>query len=145
MALDQWMAHAADHGVAGQELHHFFGVGHVAFHAQGQGFDALQNQPRAVRAQAGAKVAQAFAPRAQQEGAHGAFFAEHHVVKAFVALGELGELAAFFPVKTAAVHHDAANHRAVAAQEFGGGVVDQISAQLERFDEVRRGEGGVDQ
>ncbi len=79
-------------GLAGQELHHLFGVAHVAFHAQRQGLNALQDQPGAVRAQAGAKVAQALAARAQQEGAPVAFFGEHHVVKAVVGLGSAREI-----------------------------------------------------
>ena len=87
-------------------------------------------------------------PHTQQKGAHGALFGEHHVVKAIVGLGQFGKFASGFgaiPVKTAAVHHDAAHHCAVPAQELGGRVVDQVSPLVERFDEVGGGEGGVHQ
>jgi hypothetical protein len=40
-----------------------------------------------MRAHAGTKVAQAFAARAQQEGAYGAFFAKNHIMKACAGLG----------------------------------------------------------
>ena len=131
--------------MAGEELHHLFGVGHVAVHAQRERFDALQDQPGAVGREAGAEIAQAFAARAQQEGADRAFFAEHHVVKAFVGLGQLGEFARFFPVETAAVDQHAADHGAVAAQELGGRVVNDVGTKVEGLDQVRRGEGGVHQ
>ena len=98
-----------------------------------------------MRAHAGAEVAQAFAAGAQQKGAHGAFFAEDHVVKAGVGLGELGKLARCFPVKRAAIHHQPADHRAVTAEKLGGRVVDQVSAQVERFDQPRRGQRRVHQ
>jgi adenosine deaminase len=87
------VAHAGHHRMAGQKLDHFFGVAGMARHAQGQRLHALQNQPGGVRAHASAKVAQPLAPRPQQEGAHRAFFAEHHVVKARIHLAQLGKLA----------------------------------------------------
>ncbi|MNT50093.1 hypothetical protein D3C72_1869940 [compost metagenome] len=73
-----------------------------------------------MRAHAGAEIAQAFAARAQQEGAHRALFGEHHVVKAVVGLGQFGKAPALFPVEAAAIHDDAANHRAMAREELGG-------------------------
>ena len=131
------VAHAAHQRVLGQKLHHRLRVAHVPRHAQGQGFDALQNQPSGVRAHARAKVAQALAPRTQQKRTHRGFFGKHHVVKASVRLGEFGEFVIRSPVKTAAVNHHTANHRAVATQKFGGGVHHQISAQLQGFHQPR--------
>ena len=147
MALQQRVADARHERLAGQELDHLLGVAHVALHAQRQRLDALQDQPGGVRAHAGAEVAQAFAPRAQQEGADGGFLGEHHVVEAVVGLAQLGEFAAAerVPVEAAAVHHHAADHRAVAAQELGGRVVDQVGAVLERLHQPGRGEGRVHQ
>ncbi len=95
--------------------------------------------------QAGAEIAQAFAAGAQQERRDGAFLGEHHAVKALVRLGEFGEAARGLEVEGAAVHQYAADRRAVAAEEFGGRVIDEVGAVLERFEQVRRGEGGVDQ
>ena len=94
VGLQQRVADAGHEGVAGQELDHLGGVVHVPRHAQAQRLDALQHQPGRMRAQAGAEVAQAFAPGAQQEGAHGGLVGEHHVVEAVVGLGQFGELAA---------------------------------------------------
>ena len=108
------VTHARHQRVRGQKLNHFFGVAHVAGHAQRQGFDALQDEPGGVRAHAGAEVAQAFAAGAQQKGAHGAFFAEDHVVKAGVGLGEFGKLARGIPIKRAAIDHQPADDRTVA-------------------------------
>jgi hypothetical protein len=84
----------------------------------------------------------------QQEGPHRAFLGEHHVVEALIGLGELGELACrarAFPVEAAAIDHNAADHRAVAGQEFGRRVVDQVCAVVEGLDQPGRGEGGVHQ
>ena len=145
MRFDERMPNAADHGVCSQKRHHFFGVAHVSVHAQRQGFDALQNQPCAVWAQTCAKVAQTFAARTQQECAHGALFAEHHVVKTFVALREFRKFPTALPIEAATIDHDAANHRAVTAQKFGGRVVDQIGPPSQRLNQVGRGEGGVHQ
>ena len=128
VAIQHGVAHTADQRVSRQKLDHFGGVFHVAGHAQGQGFDALQNQPGGVRAHASAKVAQAFAPGAQQKGTHGALFAEDHVVKAFISLAQFGELARFVPVKAAAIDHHTAHHRAVTRQKFGGRVINQIGS-----------------
>eukprot|EP01136_Pigoraptor_vietnamica_P015579 Opistho-1_new@58924 len=143
--LQHRVADARHQRVAGEKSHDFFGVGHVARHAQRQGLYALQDQPGGVRAHAGAEVAQAFAARAQQKGAHRAFLGEHHVVKAVVGLAQLGEFAGLVPVETAAIDHDAANHRAVAAQKLCRRVIHDVSAVLERLDEPGRGQGGVHQ
>ena len=145
MALQQGVAHPADQRVRRQKLDHFGRVLHVPGHAQRQGLDALQNQPSGVRAHAGTKVAQALAPGAQQEGTHGALFTEDHVVKAFIGLAQFGKLARFVPVKAAAIDHHAAHHRAVARQELGGRVVDQIGPVVKGLDQPGRGEGGIDQ
>ena len=114
MAGQHRVAHARHQRVRGQKLNHFFGVAHVAGHAQRQSLNPLQDQPGGVRAHAGAEVAQAFTAGAQQKGAHGAFFAEDHVVKAGVGLGELGKLARGIPIKRAAIHHQPADDRTVA-------------------------------
>jgi hypothetical protein len=59
---------AGDGLVLGQVGDGLARVGDVAFHAQRQGFDALQQLEGGHRAHAGAEVAQALAPGAQQEG-----------------------------------------------------------------------------
>ena len=70
MALELGIADAARPSVvAGEEGDDLARVLDVARHAQRQRLDALQDQPGGVRAHAGAEVAQALAPRAQQERA----------------------------------------------------------------------------
>ena len=62
-----------------------------------------------------------------------------------VGLGEAGELLDVLrPLEPAAVDDDAADDRAVAAEELGGRVDDDVGAVLERADEVRRRDRVVD-
>ncbi len=66
-------------------------------------------------------------------------------MEALVGLGQLGEFAGGFPVERAGVHQQAADGDAVAAEELGGGVVEQVCTQLERPHEVRCSEGRIQQ
>ena len=137
MAVQHGVTDAAHKRLANQELHYFFSIAHMPRHAQAQRLYALQNKPGGVRTHAGTKVAQAFAPRAQQESTHGAFLAEIHAMKSIVRCSQLGKLATacigLGPVKTATVDHHAAYHGAVATQKFGGGVINQIGSQAQRL------------
>ena len=54
------------------------------------------------------------------------------------------ELARCFPVKGPAVDQRTANRNAVAAQELGDRMHDDVGTMLERLEEVRRGKGVVD-
>ena len=131
-----------------EKLHHPGGVAHVPIHPQRQRFDALQNQPRGMRTHAGAEIAQALAARAQQESAHRRFLAEDHVVEAFVGRRKFGKTSrgeSALPVETAAVHDHAADDGAVPGKELGGGVVDQVGAQIQRLHQVRRCQRRIDQ
>ena len=139
------VADGRDQRLRGEELHHLARVLDVARHAQRQRLDALQHQPRGVRAHAGAEVAQALAARAQQEGAVGALLAEHHAVEALVGLVEFGESRGLAPVEAPAVDQHATDHRAVAAEELGRRVEDQVGAVLERLHQPGRREGRVDE
>jgi hypothetical protein len=80
------------------------------------------------------------------EGAHRGFLGEHHVVKAVVGcrsargtwpLRDRGSQSKLPPSTTTPAHH-----RAVAAQELGGRVVDQIGAQRSGF--ISQGEVSVE-
>ena len=133
VALQQRVPDPRHQRLTAEERHHLLGIAHMARHAQRQGLNALQDQPGRVRTQAGAKVAQALAPCPQQKGAHGGLLGEHHVVKAFIRGAELGKAVRGTPVERAAVDHDTANHGAVAAQELGGRVVDQVGTMVKRF------------
>ena len=136
---------AGHHRVRGEKLDDAPGVVHMPSHAQRQRLDALQDQPGGVRAHAGAEVAQALAPGAQQEGTDGAFLSKAHAVEAGVRFGQLRKTARGVPVELAAVHQHATHHRAVTAQKLGGRVVHQVSAMLKRLHQPGRGEGAVHQ
>ncbi len=76
------------------------------------------------------KISHAECGLTQQEGSHGAFLAEVHVVKALIGCGQFGKLAArgmgSSPIKTTAIHYQPTDHCAVPAQKLGGRVVNQI-------------------
>jgi len=131
--------------VGNEEIHQLAGVFHMALHAQGQGFDALQDLEGVHGAHAGAEVAQAFASGPQQEGGDGGFLGEVHAVEAVVGLGQGGEFTRGFPIEIARIHQHAADSGAVAAEELGGGVEDQVGAVLEGLQQVGAGEGGIHQ
>lgn len=57
--------------------------------------------------------------------------------------GDVAVLAAGLPVELAAVHDDAAQRGAVAADELGSGVDDDVSAMLDGTDQVRGAEGVI--
>ena len=89
----------------------------VPRHAQRQRLDALQDLERRERRHARAEIADAFAPRAQQERRGRRFLGEHHVVEARIRLGQRRELAARsrrVPVEAPGIDEHAADHDAVA-------------------------------
>src|SRR6187402_913889 len=92
-----------------------------------------------------AEITQAFAAGAQQERRDRALFGEDHAVKAVVGFGEFRKERARGEVECSAVDQYAPYGRAVAAQEFGGGVVDKVGAVIERTQQIGRGEGGIHQ
>ena len=61
-----------------------------------------------------------------------------------VGVSNVAELTACLPVELAAVHDDAAQRGAVAADELGGGMDDDICAVLNGTDQVRGAEGIID-
>ena len=121
----------------------------MALHAQRQGLDALQDLESGHRRHASAEIANALAPRAQQERGSRRFLGEYHVVKARVRLGQRRELAGAgtrpVPIEPAAVDQQPADHHAVTGQKLGRRVVDQVRAVFERPHQIRRGERRIDQ
>ena len=119
----------------------------MPFHAHWQRLDALQYLPCSRCRHAGTEVAQAFAAAAQQEGRRGRFLGEHHVVKAVIRCGKRREVFTrqfTEPVKPAAIHQQPADHHAVPLQKFGCGMKHDVGAVLERADQIRRGQRGVE-
>ena len=127
-----------------QELHDLLGVLVVAVQAQRQGLGALQQQPGVERADAGTGVTQDDGADVGNKGGGAGSVHEANAVIAGVRLGESRELAAGLPVELAGIDDDAAQGGAVAADELGGGVNNNVSAVLNGADQVRGAEGVVD-
>ena len=131
-------------GVVLQKLHDLLGVLDVAVQPQGQGLDALEQQEGVEGRDGRAGVTQQNRPDVGHEGSGTGGVHEAHAVVAGVRLGDGGILAAGLPVEGAAVHDDTAQAGAVAADELGGGVDDDVSAVLQGPDQVGGAEGVVD-
>jgi hypothetical protein len=85
-----------------------------------------------------------FAAGAQQEGAVGAFFAEHHAVEAGVGLVQFGKRPER-PVEGPLSTSTPPTTVPWPAQELGGRVEDQVGAVVEGLHQPGRGEGAVHQ
>ena len=122
-------------------------VGAVFLHAQRQGFDALQEEPRVVRREAGTEIAQRDGAHAQDEGQWSErgrkVVAPAESVVAVVRI-IIERVLSCPPREAAAVHHQTANAGAVAADPLGQRMNHDIGPEIERFGQIRRGEGGVD-
>ena len=145
MIFQRGMQHPLDRLVGGERFEHRERVAHVAFHADAQRLDALQQLERVGRRQAGAEIAQALGARAHDEGGLAELLVEDDAVIAGIGLGELGKFAGGVPVEPAAIDDDAADRDAVAADPFGRGVHHEVGAELDRAAEERRRKGVVDQ
>ena len=130
------IAHPLDRRVALQVFGGGQGVFAMAFHAQRQGFDALQGDPGIVGREAGAEVAQRAGAHAQDVGERrergGQIVAPAQAVIGRVRLVKQRVLAGG-PVEVPGVDHDAADARAVAAEPFGERVDDDVRAEPDRF------------
>ena len=100
----------------------------VAFAAERQGLQPLQEEPGVERAHARSQVAHRVHAQLGRQGFVPVRLPEPHPVVAVRGLRELGELAAGAPVKVASVDHDATHARAVAADPFGAAVGDDVRA-----------------
>jgi len=122
------------------------GVVAVAFHAEGKGFDSLQELPGVVRRDAGTEIAKRDGAHAEDVGEGGEHVGEV-VAPAETVVGAIGLVKegvfAAGPVEAAGVDDDAAEAGSVTAEPFGEGVDDDIRAMIERPGEVRGGAGGV--
>ena len=116
----------------------------VALDAQGQGLGALQQQESSERRQGGAGVAQQNGADAGHKGGSAESLVEVQAVVGGIRLGQSRELARNgVPVELAAFDDHTAEGGAVAADELGGGLDHDVSAVLQRAEQVRGGEGVV--
>ena len=117
----------------------------VALHAQRQRLDAGQDQERVGRRQRRAEVAQADGARLHREPEVAERLDEvEAVVRRVRARRRNGNLPLARPVEPAGLDHDAAHRRAVAGQELGHRVDDEVGAPLERPAQVGRRHRVVD-
>eukprot|EP01132_Coremiostelium_polycephalum_P021847 gene21848-biopygen12291 len=127
-----------------QEVGNLQGVFGVALHAQGQGFQALQQQECIHRRQGRAGVAQRHGTGAGNERRRAEFFGVDHTVIGRLRLVEAGEfLRVLGPGKGAAVDDHATQRVAVAAHVFGHRMHDDVRAELDRLAQDWRGHGVV--
>ena len=116
----------------------------MALDAQRQRLDALQQQERIERRNRRARVAQQQRTQIDDKRRRANVFREAQAVVADVLRDEPRELARRRPVEFAAVDDDAAERRAVAADELRRRMHDDVRAVVERAQLVRRRERGID-
>ncbi len=139
------VAHPRYLGVRLQVLRDGQCIGVDAFHAQGQGLDALQDQERIERRQRSAGIPQRHHPRAADVGRWPQGFGIDHAMVAGVGLVEPREaLGLCGPVEAARIDDRAAQAGAVAAQVLGQRVHHDVGAVLERAQQEGRGHRIVD-
>ena len=131
-------------GMVGQELDDLFGVFIVAVQTQGERLGTLQQHPCVERADAAAQIAQDHGAHIGHKGGGAGSLGKADAVVTGVRLREGGEFAAGLPVKLAGVNDDAAQRGAVAADELGGRMDNDVGTMLDRADQVGRAEGVVD-
>ncbi len=138
------VADPVDRRMVVEEGDHLARVLDVAGHAHVQGLDALEDVEGRLRRHRRAEVPQPLGARPHQEGGRAELLGEVEAVVAGVGLGQGRELARRLPVEGAAVDQGPGDGDAVAAQELGRRVHDDVGAVLERPAQVGRGEGVVD-
>ena len=116
----------------------------MPLHPHMQRLDAGDGEECVHRRERGAKVAQGHRPRLHGEGEIAEILVEPEPVIGGLRLGQRGKATPLRPVELARFDHDAAQRIAVAGEEFGGRVDDDIGAVLDRPAEVRGGERVVD-
>ena len=96
------------------------------------------------RADAAAQIAQDHGAHIGHKGGRAGSLGKADAVVTGVRLREGGEFAAGLPVELAGVNDDAAQRGAVAADELGGRMDNDVGTMLDRADQVGRAEGVVD-
>src|SRR6202034_905022 len=130
-----------------EPLRHSGGVLHVPLHTEAQRLEPLEEEEGIERSDRRTRVAQVLQASLEDEpgGKEGrGQIAKDEAVIAGVRLGKGGESPAALVVERAAVDDDAPDGGAVAADELGGGVDDDVGAVTQGLSQVRRGQRAVD-
>src|SRR5215472_3812831 len=117
----------------------------MALHSQCQGFNTLQQIECVGRRKAGAKIAQPLGARSHNERGGTELLGKHDAVIARIRRSECRELTGGRPVEPTAVNEDSADCHPMAADPFGNGIHDDVSAKLDRPAKKRGRKGIVDQ
>ena len=137
------MVHLFHLRVVGKELHHLFGVLYMTLDTQAQRLGALQQQEGVEGGDGSAGITQQDSADVGDKSGRACGVRKGDTVVAGVGGSNVGVTAAGLPVEVAAVHDDAAQRGAVAADELGGRVHHDVCAVLDGTDEVRGAEGIV--
>ena len=130
--------------VIGQELNDLLGVLNVTLDTQRQSLSALQQQKCVERRNGSTSITQQDSADVGYESSRTNCICKRDAVITRVRLSDRCILAGCLPVELAGINNDAAEGRAVAADELGSRVNNDISAVLNRTDEVRGTESVVD-
>ena len=123
--------------VIGQEFNNLLGVLNVTLDTQRQRLGALQQQECVERRNGSTGITQQDSADVGYESSRTNCICERDAVITRVRLSDRCILAGCLPVELAGINNDAAEGRAVAADELGSRVNNDISAVLNRTDEVR--------
>ena len=127
-----------------QELDNLQGVLDMALHAERQGLRTLQEQECVERGDCAALIAEQDCTDVGHESRRSRDVRKGCAVVARVRIRDVRELAALLPVVAAAVHNDAAERGAVAADELRCGVDHNVRAVLKRANQIGCAEGVID-
>ena len=119
--------------MVGQKIQHFGGVGDVAFHAQTQCFDTLDQMESVGGRQAGADVIHAFGAHTGDKCGGAVFFVQIHALEPEMGLGQGWKTIVLTPVEIAAVNDGTAQRDTVAAHPFGQGMDHDVCAVFQWF------------
>ena len=138
------MVHMLNLRVIGQELNDLLGVLNVTLDTQRQSLSALQQQKCVERRNGSTSITQQDSADVGYESSRTNCICKRDAVITRVRLSDRCILAGCLPVELAGINNDAAEGRAVAADELGSRVNNDISAVLNRTDKVRGTESVVD-
>ena len=122
---------------------HRGGVFNVTDHAQRQRLEPLQEEKGVERTHRRAEIAQRLGPQLHQIAVGAERLVELQTVIRRRGIGDHRK-APVRPVERSRLHDHPADARAMAADEFGRGVDDDVGAPFDRAAEIGRGEGVVD-
>ena len=111
-------------------------IGDMRIHSHGERFQALHEQPRVHRRKARTDIAQHLGARAHEVRVFAERLGE---VEAMIAWARTGHerMTSGRPIEAARFHQHAGDHRAMAADELGRRVDDDVRAVFDRAAEIR--------